>query len=40
MLFGKAPKPFRFIVFRKPLRTPRIEHILSRWKDLRVVAGE
>jgi len=40
MLFGKPSKPFRFIAFRKPLRAPRIERIVSRWKDLQVVAGE
>lgn len=40
MLFGKPPKPFRFIAFRKPLRALRIQHILNRWKDLQVVTGE
>ena len=40
MLFGKLRKPCRFIAFRKPLRAPRIQHILSFWKDLQVVAGE
>lgn len=40
MLFRKLLKPFRFIAFRKSLHAPRIQHILSHWKDLQVVAGE
>ncbi len=40
MFFGEPRKPCRFIAFRKPLHTPRIQHILSCWKDLQVVAGE
>ncbi len=37
MLFRKRRKPFRFRAFRKPLRTPSIQHILCQWKDLQVV---
>ncbi len=40
MLFGKHVETFPIHSFPKTIAPPEIEHILSRWKDLQVVAGE